>query len=80
MSLNQLENYLCDELNDAEDYAKKALWLKKISKADSDKFLAMSKEELAHAKNFFEMIQNPDEHIVSYYSKRVAEITIMQSL
>ena len=42
MSLNQLENYLCDELNDAEDYAKKALWLKKTSKEDSDKFLAMS--------------------------------------
>lgn len=52
MSINQLENYLCDELNDAEDYAKKALWLKKISKEESDKFLAMSKRSWHMPRTF----------------------------
>ena len=64
MDCEYYKYHIQEELDGAKDYAKAALELKATNPSWSNTFLTMCTQELAHAKNFYDMFNE-------YYSNAV---------
>ena len=62
MDLVYLKEHLCEELEGAKEYIKRAIEIKAMDSNWGKLFYEMSVQELSHAENFFKMSQ-------FYYSK-----------
>lgn len=64
-----LKEHLCEELEGAKEYIRRAIEIKAMDPSWGKMFYDMSVQELSHADNFFKMFQDYYKKVTSVYKE-----------